>query len=61
MGFFLFELLYWRQPWGFLGVLREEWETPATVEEAPASYMEALRKKLKATIQLAQAELGKAQ
>lgn len=44
-----------------LDVLREEWETPASVEEALAAYMEALWKKLRATMQLAQVELGKAQ
>lgn len=44
-----------------MDVLREEWETLASVEEAPASYVESSWKKLKATLQLAQAELGRAQ
>lgn len=41
------------------GNLREDWESPPIVEGA--SYLEALRKKLKETTQLAQAELGKEQ
>lgn len=44
-----------------MDVLRKEWETPTAVEETPASYMEALRRKLRALTQLAQTELGKAQ
>lgn len=45
----------------FLDVLREEWDTPGTVEEAPVTYLEALHQKLQATAQLAQEEQGRAQ
>lgn len=39
-----------------LDVLREEWETPSEVEEAPAFYLEAPRKKMRASTQLAREE-----
>lgn len=60
-GFSPFELLYGRQPRGLLDILWEEWETPIATVDAPASYLEAIRKKLRATTQLALSELGKVQ
>lgn len=32
-----FELLYGRQPWGVLDLLREDWETPSQMEETHKS------------------------
>lgn len=42
-----------------LDVLREEWGAPSQMEEAPASYLVALRKKMRASAQLAQKAHGK--
>lgn len=56
-----FKLLYGRQPLGVLDVLQEEWESPAPQEEVLASYLEDLRRKLRASVQLAQTEIGKAE
>lgn len=53
-GFSPFELLYVRQPRGVLDVLKEEWETPSPIEEAPTSYLQALRSKLRVSARLAQ-------
>lgn len=58
VSFPLFELLYRRQPRGLLDVLREDWETPAPMEEA---YMEAMQKKLWTMMKFAQTKLWKAQ
>lgn len=60
-GFSPFELLYGQQPRRLLDVLREEWEDPAVVEDTLASYLEALCQIMRATVQLALAELEKAQ
>lgn len=60
-GFARFELLYRQQPRGVLDILEEEWEMPPQVEEAPTSYLEALRKKLWASALLAPKELQSAQ
>lgn len=61
MEFFPFDLLYGRQPQGILVVLQEEWETLSQVEEAPASHLQAIRKKMWASAQLAQEELQRSQ
>lgn len=49
MGFSPFELLYGQQPRGLLEVLRKEWETPSATKKSPASFLEALHQRLKAT------------
>lgn len=44
-----------------LDIFWEKWETPSQVEEAPASYLEALRKKIWVSPQLVQELLQRSQ
>lgn len=59
-GFSPFEL-YGQQPRGILDIFKEEWEMTPQTEKAPASHLEALRRKLQILAQLAQEELAKTQ
>lgn len=60
-GYSPFELLYSWHCRGILDVLREEWESELTEAVSPSSYLITLRDMLKATAQLAKAELRWAQ
>ena len=59
-GFSLFELLYGRDVWGPLDVLKESWESESKEGENVLSYVLLMRERLGAMTELVQTKLGEA-